>query len=1088
MHLWARARSTGQQLTIQQCYIGEYHEVTHASAGLCAPGEALIRHFFLSVSAAESNYKLSWRQQNVGATVGALDATMKRGSGLTNLKIRQTLWSNDIQAPLVAVFVNSASMEDPAFTSACNDYNAVVLRCGMEPMRLLYLDCPFRDGPGAVRRLPSLTRPSTDAELDFQSDTGSAPSLIATVADCDAWVNLFDGESRVELGLDVEWRAPQRKGDTQGAVATLQLVSLRRGGVERRTGAIFCLTQLQVLPPSLIALLGRAHVAGVGVQNDLNLLQQDRLPSPGPTQLLTAGVIELSTLAHDVLRLPNSHVASLEKVLARCCPGRSLNKRLVNVRRYDWEEWPLQLDAQRYAINDAYASALAQRRLVHPDRRAPPPAAQPPGAAPPVDVDDAGAQLLDEMDGELHAQLFGDPDPSGSTDQPTSDLPRVKPVVMQTVLQAAAELIRQWDASGDMAPLELPTFLTLDDRASLHSFCEHRNLAHETKGDTGDERLIVSRRSGSGATTDGADGDAEVAGVGGDIMAALAFDEAWESGLIKYDPRHWMGNWFLMAQSKSSTLFKYFCVATSDAIFQVWEGDASMAGTREHVKAHLRKRYKHGAGVDMSDASAKAAEDKRVDQLIKRVRRGYWRLHCRFSIAPPRALARRLLSVYYFFREMNDPETGRPFFSSGHEKICRRELGYVAKGELSDHPSIPLYVELRRTATGLVISRCLRTSSGLEGYHQHLENAVSKCAKSAGLQYTEAMTNEFDWRWTVRAVRTAGLIPSWVRHYNLALIEYLHDTATALLSADVAKRTMAGWRRTLLMERPLVRHGMHYGLEAQKLALARRGGGPEVEATEQLSGEAGWVAEHLGSPQRLRNRPTAADVDALLAAPHDATATELSSTAFERGLLMAPARAESLVETIEADEAARVALEEAGYRELQQQLRTRVAPPAVAEATLPQRGDDVQGGAALPGPQPGMAPQVVEAAELDEMEDGEDIQGDADDDDDAAAHDVGAGEQRGVRGTQAASRRAQKRARCEERERLGLKPRGHQQSTLSPESKRLKRAEDKKRSKQKRKQDKAREAEQQRAAAENAPPHSPMLDRLAAAAAWAFGS
>ena len=75
-----------------------------------------------------------------------------------------------------------------------------------------------------------------------------------------------------------------------------------------------------------------------------------------------------------------------------------------------------------------------------------------------------------------------------------------------------------------------------------------------------------------------------------------------------------------------------------------------------------------------------------------------------------------------------------------------------------------------------------------------------------------------------------------------------------------------------------------------------------------------------------------------------------------------------------------------------------------------------------------------------------------------------------------------------ERERLGLKPRGRQQSTLSPESKRLKRAEDKKKSKQKRKQDKAREAEQQCAAAANAPPHSPMLDRLAAAAAWAFGS
>ena len=55
---------------------------------------------------------------------------------------------------------------------------------------------------------------------------------------------------------------------------------------------------------------------------------------------------------------------------------------------------------------------------------------------------------------------------------------------------------------------------------------------------------------------------------------------------------------------------------------------------------------------------------------------------------------------------------------------------------------------------------------------------------------------------------------------------------------------------------------------------------------------------------------------------------------------------------------------------------------------------------------------------------------------------------------------AQKQARREERERLGLKPHGRQHWTLSPEPKRLKRAEDKKRSKQKRNQDKAQEAKQ----------------------------
>ena len=411
MHAWAKQRTAGQQLTLEQCFIGEYTEVTPASVGLCAPGDALIRHFFLAVSDSESSYKLSWRQQNVGVTVGAIDATMKRGNALPELKIRQTVWSNDLQAPLVGVFVNSASMEDPGFTAACDDYNAVVVRTGMEPMRLVYVDCPHRDGPGAARRLPSLTRPSTAAELDFLADGGSL-TLISTVAACDAWVKLFDNDRSVELGADLEWRAPQRKGEKRGQVATLQLVSLRCADADQLTGAIFSLTKLGKVPASLVRLLGRAQLSGVDIKGDVDKLVSDRLRSAAdrPTNLT-----ELSILAPDVLRVPASHVSSLEKVLARCCPGRSLNKRLVDVRRFNWEAWPLPLDGQRYAINDAYAGAMAMRRLLHPDRRAPLPRPMPPPAASDAPDDgEAGATLLDGMDGDLHAQLFGDP---SATDQ-----------------------------------------------------------------------------------------------------------------------------------------------------------------------------------------------------------------------------------------------------------------------------------------------------------------------------------------------------------------------------------------------------------------------------------------------------------------------------------------------------------------------------------------------------------------------------------------------------------------------------------------------------------------------------------------------
>ena len=105
-------------------------------------------------------------------------------------------------------------------------------------------------------------------------------------------------------------------------------------------------------------------------------------------------------------------------------------------------------------------------------------------------------------------------------------------------------------------------------------------------------------------------------------------------------------------------------------------------GQREDVKAHLRKLFKQGDSDE---------ERERVDALILRVKRKYWRAHCEYTIPEPRQLVRSLLSVYLFFKDLDDPETGRPFFSAGHQKRCITELQYVSYGWLSDHPTIPLY-------------------------------------------------------------------------------------------------------------------------------------------------------------------------------------------------------------------------------------------------------------------------------------------------------------------------------------------------------------------------------------------------------------
>ena len=160
MHLWAKQRRIGQQLTMDQFRMSKFEAPTHESVAMCAPGHALLRHLFLAVSDADEQYKFSWRQQNVAGTVWAVDASMKRGKALPQCKIRQTLWSCDVQAPLGAFFVNSASMDDDGFSAGCTEVSEVMEKLAIPPAKLAYMDCTVRDGPGFARRFPHFSQVS----------------------------------------------------------------------------------------------------------------------------------------------------------------------------------------------------------------------------------------------------------------------------------------------------------------------------------------------------------------------------------------------------------------------------------------------------------------------------------------------------------------------------------------------------------------------------------------------------------------------------------------------------------------------------------------------------------------------------------------------------------------------------------------------------------------------------------------------------------------------------------------------------------------------------------------------------------------
>lgn len=156
-----------------------------------------------------------------------------------------------------------------------------------------------------------------------------------------------------------------------------------------------------------------------------------------------------------------------------------------------------------------------------------------------------------------------------------------------------------------------------------------------------------------------------------------------------------MANFFLMAATKDSALFKYFCVAVSDAVFKI------IPSSRRAVQEHLRY-----LGL--------------TDDEIKRVRRKYWRTKAQYCVPEPETLLRDLTDVYDFFRDMVDPSTGRNFFNADHAKRFRHEMTYVRKGLLSDIPGMKMYIQTGTYKSGLARCFCIRSSSALEGYHLHL--------------------------------------------------------------------------------------------------------------------------------------------------------------------------------------------------------------------------------------------------------------------------------------------------------------------------------------------------------------------------------
>ena len=171
------------------------------------------------------------------------------------------------------------------------------------------------------------------------------------------------------------------------------------------------------------------------------------------------------------------------------------------------------------------------------------------------------------------------------------------------------------------------------------------------------------------------------------VLASLQDSRRTRRSRVGYDHRHFMGNWFLMAHSKDSVLYKYFCADTSDAIFKLCEFNG--VSERDRAKDHLR-------ALGMSEAD------------LCHISRRYMRDHCRYFVPEPAVLNRELTRVYEFWSNIIDPVSQRPFFNRDHVRRFKVEIKYVLGGYLSDPPpGTPMYrADFLRITTLLLDTRC----------------------------------------------------------------------------------------------------------------------------------------------------------------------------------------------------------------------------------------------------------------------------------------------------------------------------------------------------------------------------------------------
>ena len=300
----------------------------------------------------------------------------------------------------------------------------------------------------------------------------------------------------------------------------------------------------------------------------------------------------------------------------------------------------------------------------------------------------------------------------------------------------------------------------------------------------------------------------------------------WATIQQKYDPRHWLGILLQVVSSKMSVLFPIFAIACAMCLFK------PMKGEYNRVLEHVRYQY---PGITAAKIAA--------------IPWRYFRRMMRMVCPSPLIIMRELRDTFEVFALMVDPETKRFFFSPGWRSVLQKQLKYVARGLLSDNPFLSSYIKCGTMLSGFELSRSLRTSSHLEGYHVHLRRLV-EYAYASGELWLESIINSFDFRWCVAAARRFNMCDPDVKHFNLQLRDVLQN---ALLALPFKEPRLLPSHRVVLDRAPIMHHGGFFSREALRIEAAD----DDDDAVDDEAGAAAAVAAVAAAapapaPQQVR--------------------------------------------------------------------------------------------------------------------------------------------------------------------------------------------------------------------------------------------